>query len=72
MSDDNVIDFSRYTGIRAENTETIRQQFPHMHLRPQPEIERDPTWYQRKQEREGRSEWSGGSMGGGIWSGRSR
>ena len=72
MSDNTAIDFSRYTGIRAESPEIVRQQLPHMHLRPQPEIERDPTWYQRKQEREGRSEWSGASMGGGIWSGRSR
>jgi hypothetical protein len=71
-SSDRPIDFSRFTGIHAENEETVRQQLPHMHLRPQPEIERNPTWFQRKQELEGRSEWSGGRMGGGTWSGRSR
>ena len=40
--------------------------------RSQPEIERNPDWYQRKSEREGRSNWSGASFGGGTVSGRSR
>jgi hypothetical protein len=31
-----------------------------------------PTYYQKQTEREGRSEWSGGNMGGGTWGGRSR
>jgi len=34
--------------------------------------ERNPPSFQRQQEREGRSEWSGGSMGGGTWGGRSK
>jgi hypothetical protein len=45
---------------RAENTEVARQQNPAQH-------ERNPPQYQKQQEREGRSEWSGGS-----WGGRSR
>ena len=36
------------------------------------EVERDPPASQRKIEREGRSDWSGGSAGGGVWGGRSR
>lgn len=60
------IDFSRFTGC-TESCEAARQQ-----PRPQAEIERSPTSFQKQQEREGRSEWSGGSMGGGTWAGRSR
>jgi hypothetical protein len=41
-------------------------------VRSQPEIERNPGSYQRQVEREGRSNWSGGSFGGGTWGGRSR
>jgi hypothetical protein len=41
-------------------------------VRSQPEIERNPSSYQRQVEREGRSTWSGGSFGGGTWGGRSR
>ena len=68
---DNRIDYSRFTGS-AEGTEAGRQQEPRQQVRPQAEIERNPTYFQRQQEREGRSEWSGGSMGGGTWAGRSR
>jgi hypothetical protein len=62
------IDFSRFTGVRAdsggraETEDVARLQNPRQQLRPQSEIERHPTYYQRSQEREGRSEWSGGSM----------
>lgn len=41
-------------------------------VRSQPEIERNSDSYQRKSEREGRSNWSGGNFGGGTWGGRSR
>jgi hypothetical protein len=67
------IDFSQYTGSQAaENSEVARQRNPQQQLRPQAEIERDPTYFQRSKEREGNSEWSGGAMGGGTWAGRSR
>jgi hypothetical protein len=67
------IDFSRFTGSRsAESDEVARLQNPRQQLRAQAEIERYPTAFQKSQEREGRSEWSGGSMGGGTWAGRSR
>jgi hypothetical protein len=36
------------------------------------QYERNPSYHQKQAEREGRSEWSGGSMGGGTWAGRSR
>lgn len=76
MSDNTQIDFSRFTGSRiqgrAESEEASRGQKPEQQLRPRAEIEAHPGYFQRKQEREGRSEWSGGSMGGGTWAGRSR
>jgi hypothetical protein len=65
-----MVDFSKYT--RIPESETTRAQAPDEHLRPQPEKERVPSYFQRRQEREGKSEWSGGSMGGGTWAGRSR
>lgn len=68
---DSRIDYSRFTG-GAENQEVSRQQNPQQQLRPQAERERSPDTFQRTQEREGRSEWSGGNMGGGTWAGRSR
>lgn len=68
---DGRIDYSRFTG-GVEGNETARQQYPTQQLRGQNEIERNPPSFQRQQEREGRSEWSGGSMGGGTWAGRSR
>jgi hypothetical protein len=40
--------------------------------RPQPERERNPTYYEKTREAEGNSNWSGGSMGGGVWGGRDR
>jgi hypothetical protein len=60
------IDFSRFTGS-AEKGEVTRQQNLQIHLQGQAEIERNPTYFQRQQESEGRSEWSGGT-----WAGRSR
>jgi len=68
---DSKIDFSRFTG-GAETGEVSRQQNPQREVRPQSEKERAPDYYQRTQEREGKSEWSGGNMGGGTWAGRSR
>ena len=65
-----IIDFSRFTGVDA--SEAMRHIDPGRELRSQAVRERVPDYYQRQQEREGRSEWSGGSMGGGTWSGRSR
>ena len=58
------IDFSRYRR-NAENDEVERLQNPRHQLRPQHEQERHPTSFQRQQEQEGRSNWSGG-----IWGGR--
>jgi len=76
MSDDTKIDFSWFTGSRlqgrAENEEVSRQQKPDQQLRPQAEIEAHPGYFQRQKEAEGNSSWSGGSMGGGTWAGRSR
>jgi hypothetical protein len=62
-------DFSRFTGI-AENGEVSRQQ-AEPQLRPQQDQESDPTYYRKTLEREGNSEWSGGSGSGGVWAGRS-
>ncbi len=67
---DKIIDYSRFTG--AEGAEVVRQIDPRRELRSQADKERVPDYYQRQQEREGRSEWSGGNMGGGTWAGRSR
>jgi len=73
MANTITVDFSRFTGSRtAENDEVARRQNPQQQLRPQSEIEARPTYFQRSQEREGRSEWSGGTFGGGSQSGRSR
>ena len=68
------IDYSRFTGSRAaESDEVSRQLNPHQQLRPQAEVERHPTYFQKTQERErGGSDWSGSTMGGGTWAGRSR
>lgn len=63
-------DFSKYTGSQSE--EARRAESPEQQLRAQPEKERAPSGFQKSQEAEGRSEWSGGSMGGGTWAGRSR
>lgn len=67
---DKIIDYSRFTG--AESAEAVRQLDPRRELRSQADKERVPDYFQRSQEREGRSEWSGSSMGGGTWAGRSR
>jgi hypothetical protein len=41
------------------------------HVRPQPEIERNPPAFQKRQERErDGGDWSGSSGGGGVWAGR--
>jgi len=65
-----VIDFSRFTGV--DGAETVRQLDPRRERLSQADRERVPDSFRRQQEREGRSEWSGGSMGGGTWAGRSR
>jgi hypothetical protein len=56
------IDFSRYRR-GADNDEVERAQKPQQQLRPQTEIERHPTFFQKKQEQEGFS-WSGAVFGG--------
>lgn len=56
--------------LTPENVEVARQQGP-LQLRPQAEKERQPDTFQKTQEKEGRSSWSGGSGGGGVWAGRS-
>ena len=64
MDNNAKIDFSRFTGIRAEsggraeNEQVSRHQHPERETRPQAEKERFPDY--------------GGSMGGGTWTGRSR
>jgi hypothetical protein len=72
MADDPKIDLSKYVRPLPENGEVCRQITPQRETRPQAEKERAPDYFQRTQEREGRSEWSGGSAGGGSWGGRSR
>lgn len=67
---DRIIDFSRFTGVDAG--EQVRAIDPRRERLSQADRERVPDYTQRQQEREGRSEWSGGSMGGGTWAGRSR
>jgi hypothetical protein len=57
------IDFSRYRRM-AESDEVERQQNPRQQLRPQNDQERHPTFFQKQQEQEGRSNWSGGVWGG--------
>ena len=59
------IDFSRFTRA-AENSEVARQQEPRQQLRPQAEIERNPTYFQKRQEQENKSNWSGGVWGGRV------
>jgi hypothetical protein len=68
---DRIIDYSRFTGA-AESEDVSRQRLPERETRKQAEKEYAPDYFQKRQEREGRSEWSGGSMGGGTWAGRSR
>ncbi len=62
-------DFKEYmAGLRAR-AEAERQ--AQQQKRPQPARE-NPDYFRRTKEREGNSEWSGGSMGGGTWAGRSK
>jgi hypothetical protein len=56
----------------SENEGVSQKNRPERETRPQAEKERAPDYFQRRQETEGRSEWSGGRMGGGVWAGRSR
>lgn len=65
------IDYSRFTG-GMEPEGVSHQKQPERETRPQAEKERAPDYYRRTLEREGHSEWSGGSMGGGTWAGRSK
>ena len=67
---DKAIDFSQFTGVDA--AEGLRRVDARREQISQAVRERVPDYTQRQQEREGRSEWSGGSMGGGTWAGRSR
>jgi hypothetical protein len=62
--DEKKIDFRRYRRT-AESDEVERQQNPQQ-LRPQNEIERRPTFFQKQQEQEGKSTWSGGVFGGRV------
>jgi hypothetical protein len=79
MADKDNIDFSPFlkglraqSGGRAATEQESKLEFPQRHTRPQREIERYPDYSQRKQEREGHSNWSGGSWGGGTFAGRTR
>jgi hypothetical protein len=67
---DRQIDFSQFTGV--DSAERLRGVDARRERISQRDRERVPDYFQRQQEREGRSEWSGGSMGGGTWAGRSR
>jgi hypothetical protein len=67
---DKTIDFSQFTGV--DHGENLRRVDPRREMIPQAVRERVPDYTQRQHEREGRSEWSGGSWGGGTVNGRSR
>lgn len=58
--------------LRAETEGVSRQLRPERETRPRVEIESRVDSFTRRIEHEGRSNWSGGSMGGGTWGGRSR
>jgi len=58
--------------LRAETEGASRQVLADRETRPQPKKERRADYQLRRVEHEGRTSWSGGSMGGGIWGGRSR
>jgi hypothetical protein len=60
--DEKKIDFARYR--RMAESEVERQQGPTPQLRPQAEIERHPTFFQRQKEQE--STLSGGVFGGRV------
>jgi len=66
------IDYSRFTGV-AQNEEIARQNDPRREQQSPAEKEK-PDYFQRSKERErgDSSSWSGASMGGGSWAGRSR
>lgn len=57
---------------RAETEAVSRNMRPERETRPRLEIERKTDYFTRRVEHDGRSNWSGGSMGGGTWGGRSR
>ena len=54
------IDWTQYRS-KAGNEEIARQQGM-----PQSEREKNPTFFERKNEQEGRSNWSGGVFGGRV------
>jgi hypothetical protein len=58
--------------LRAEAENVSRHMRPERETRPRVEIERQVDNFTRRVEHDGRSNWSGGSMGGGTWGGRSR
>jgi len=74
MAEDMKVDIQKYLAQsrQAENAEVSRQMAPERGARPQQEKERMPDYFQRQTERDGNSDWSGGSGGGGTWAGRSR
>lgn len=58
--------------LRAETEGVSRHLRPERETRPRIEIESRVDNFTRRVEHDGRSNWSGGSMGGGTWGGRSR
>jgi hypothetical protein len=58
-----LISFKDYFEERAK-AEMERQLTPDVHVRSQPEIERQPSYFQKTLELEGRSNWSGANWGG--------
>jgi hypothetical protein len=66
MTDKERIDYAmKIIRAEAETRDVLRQN-------SSIQYERNPSYSQKKAEMEGRSEWSGGSMGGGTFAGRSR
>jgi hypothetical protein len=57
------IDYAHFTGV-SRTDEVAQRQSEVDYLRSQAEIERDPSYYQRQKELEGRSEWTGATWGG--------
>jgi hypothetical protein len=58
--------------LRAETEGVSRHVHADRETRPQLQKEKQADYHVRRVEHEGRSNWSGGSMGGGTWGGRSR
>ena len=65
-----VNDMAKRDDEKPQDLITILRQY--LAVRSQPDREANPSTQQKTSEREGRSEFSGGRMGGGTWGGRER